>query len=120
MEGGISNYLQNQIKQAQQIEGQIEQLSNQKYQMELRIKELTKTLEELQKVGENTPIYRSVGPVLYKVDDKTKLVSELSEQKELSEIRIKTIEKQQKSLEDKYHEIEQSIQKTYQQTQKPE
>ncbi len=118
MEGGISNYLQNQLKQAQQIEGQIEQLNNQKYQMDLRIKELTKTLEELEKIGDNTPIYRSVGPVLYKVEDKTKLVEELKEQKELSEIRIKTIEKQQKSLEEKYKEIEQLIQKTYQDSQK--
>ncbi|MGP6238914.1 prefoldin subunit beta [Cuniculiplasma sp. SKW4] len=120
MEGGISNYLQNQIKQAQQIEGQIEQLGNQKYQMELRIKELSKTLEELSKIGDTTPIYRSVGPVLYKVDDKNKLVNELSEQKELSEIRIKTIEKQQKALEEKYHEIEQVIQKAYQQGQNKE
>ncbi len=118
MEGGISNYLQNQLKQAQQIEGQIEQLNNQKYQMDLRIKELTKTLEELEKIGDNTPIYRSVGPVLYKVEDKAKLVEELKEQKELSEIRIKTIEKQQKSLEEKYKEIEQLIQKTYQDSQK--
>jgi prefoldin beta subunit len=113
MEGGISNYLQNQIKQAQQIESQIEQLGTQRYQLDVRIKELTKTLEELGKIKDGNPIYRSVGPVLYKVDEKKKLIDELSEQKELSEIRINTIEKQQKSLEEKYKEIEAVIRKAY-------
>jgi prefoldin beta subunit len=113
VEGGISNYLQNQVRQAQQIENQIEQIGTQKYQLEVRIKELAKTLEELGKVGEGMPIYRSVGPVLYKVDDKNKLVEELKEQKELSEIRINTIEKQQKALEEKYKEIEEVIKKAY-------
>ena len=113
MEGGISNYLQNQIKQAQQLENQIEQLGSQKYQIDLRIKELSKTIEELEKINDGVPVYKSVGPVLYKVDDKAKLMEDLKEQKELSEIRIKTIEKQQKSLDEKYRELEQSIQKAY-------
>ncbi|MHB1439229.1 MAG: prefoldin subunit beta [Cuniculiplasma sp.] len=113
MEGGISNYLQNQIRQAQQIENQLEQIGTQKYQLEVRIKELSKTIEELGKVAEGSPVYRSVGPVLYKVDDRKKLFEELTEQKELSEIRINTIEKQQKSLEEKYKEIEEVIKKTY-------
>ena len=113
MEGGISNYLQNQIRQAQQIENQIEQIGSQKYQLEVRIKELSKTIEELDKVTDGNPIYRSVGPVLYKVDDRNKLVEELKEQKELSEIRINTIGKQQKALEEKYKEIEEMIKKAY-------
>ncbi len=113
MEGGISNYLQNQIKQAQQIENQLEQIGSQKYQLEVRIKELSRTLEELDKIADGSPIYRSVGPVLYKVDDPKKLKEELSEQKELSEIRINTLGKQQKSLEEKYKDIEEVIKKAY-------
>jgi Prefoldin subunit. len=50
MEGGISNYLQNQIKQAQQIENQLEQIGSQKYQLDVRVKELSRTIEELSKV----------------------------------------------------------------------
>lgn len=113
MEPNLSQYIQNQIKQAQQVETQMEQLANQKYQLDVRIKELDKTIKELQSIGEETPVYKTVGNILYKIEDKKKLMDELSEQKELSEIRIKTVEKQQKSLEDKYRELEASIQQKY-------
>ncbi|MCL4306988.1 MAG: prefoldin subunit beta, partial [Candidatus Thermoplasmatota archaeon] len=98
----------------QQLETQIEQVATQKYQLDLRIKEIDKTLKELQSIGTDTPVYKSVGNILYRVEDKQKLVDDLSEQKELSEIRIKTLEKQQKALEDKYKELETLIQQRYQ------
>ncbi len=113
MEQNLSQYIQNQLKQAQQMEAQIEQLSNQKYQLDVRIKELEKTLKELEAVKDGTPVYKSVGNVLYQVEDKKKLVDDLAEQKELSEIRIKTLEKQQKTLQDKYKELEATIQQRY-------
>ncbi|EQB72365.1 MAG: prefoldin subunit beta [Thermoplasmatales archaeon A-plasma] len=114
MEPNLSQYIQNQLKQAQQLETQIEQVATQKYQLDLRIKEIDKTLKELQTIGAETPVYKSVGNILYRVEDKQKLVDDLSEQKELSEIRIKTLEKQQKTLEDKYKELETLIQQRYQ------
>ena len=113
MEQNVSNYIQNQIRQVQQIESQLEQIANQRYQLDSRIRELDKTLKELQEIKDETPVYKSVGSVLYKVEDRKKLVSELSEQKELSEIRIKTLEKQQKSLEEKYKELEATLQAKY-------
>ena len=114
MEPNLSQYIQNQIRQAQQLEGQIEQLASQKYQLDLRIKEIDKTLKELEGVSPDTPIYKSVGNILYKVEDRKKLMDDLSEQKELSEIRIKSLEKQQKTLEEKYKELEATIQQKYQ------
>ncbi|MCL5804033.1 MAG: prefoldin subunit beta [Candidatus Thermoplasmatota archaeon] len=109
-----SNMIQNKLKQAQQLEIQIEQLMNQKYQLDLRVKELERTLKELSEVKEDSPVYKAVGPLLYKVDDRKKLVDELEEQKELSSVRIKTLEKNQKALEDKYKELEAVLKKTYQ------
>lgn len=113
MEPNLSQYIQNQLRQAQQMESQIEQVANQKYQLDVRIKELDKTLKELEGVGSDTPVYKTVGNILYQVEDRKKLIDELSEQKELSEIRIKTLEKQQKTLEDKYKELEATIQQRY-------
>lgn len=113
MEPNLSAYLQNQIKQAQQLELQIEQTMSQKYQLDLRVKELEKTLKELETVDADSPIYKNVGGILYRVKEKEKLVNELEEQKELSSIRIKTLEKQQKSLEEKYKEIEEALKKNY-------
>ena len=113
LENDISQYIQNQLKQAQQIESQIEQVVSQRYQLDNRIKELEKSLKELSSISADTPVYKSVGNILYRVDDRKKLIDELSEQKELSEIRIKTLERQQKSLEDKYKEIETLVQQKY-------
>ncbi|MCL6090192.1 MAG: prefoldin subunit beta [Candidatus Thermoplasmatota archaeon] len=113
MEPNLSQYIQNQIRQAQQLEAQIEQVANQKYQLDMRIKELEKTLKELEAIKEETPVYKSVGNILYQVEDKKKLLDDLSEQKELSEIRIKTLEKQQKTLEEKYKELETILQQKY-------
>ena len=48
-----SNMIQNKLKQAQQLEIQIEQLMNQKYQLDLRVKELERTLKELREVRED-------------------------------------------------------------------
>lgn len=116
MDQNPSNYLQNRLRQAQQIEMQLEQVLNQKYQLDLRVKELDRTLKELESVGETAPVYRAVGPILYKVEDRKKLVEELQEQKELTTLRTKTLENNQKNLEEKYKEMEASIKKTYEES----
>ena len=113
MEPNIGSYIQNQLKQAQQLELQIEQTANQRYQLDVKVKELERTLKELREVSEGTEIFKNSGVVIYKVQDRQKLISELEEQKELSEIRLKTLERQQKSLEEKYKELEDSLRRTY-------
>ncbi len=64
-------------------------------------------------MSSESPLYKAVGMIVYQVSDRAKLKSELEEQKELSEIRTKTLDKQQKVLEDKYKEIEQSLRQSY-------
>ena len=116
VEPNLNAYLQNQIKQAQDMQAQIEQVASQRYQIDMKVKELEKTLKELSAVGADVPVYKNVGPVIYKVDDKEKLVADLEEQKELSQMRLKTLENQQKSLEEKYKDLEQAIQKRYEES----
>ena len=116
VEPNLNAYLQNQIKQAQDMQTQIEQIASQRYQLDMKVKELEKTLKELNGIGKDVPVYKNVGPVIYKIDDKEKLVSDLDEQRELSQMRLKTLENQQKSLEEKYKELEQAIQKRYEES----
>jgi len=118
VEPNLNAYLQNQIKQAQDLQAQIEQVANQRYQLDLKVKELDKTLKELNNINSDTPIYKNVGPIIYKIDDKDKLTSDLEEQKELSTMRLKTLENQQKSMESKYKELEETIQKKYEESTK--
>ena len=116
VEPNLNAYLQNQIKQAQDMQAQIEQVASQRYQIDMKVKELEKTLKELSAVGADVPVYKNVGPVIYRIDDKEKLVADLEEQKELSQMRLKTLENQQKSLEEKYKDLEQAIQKRYEES----
>ncbi|CAC12263.1 probable Gim, beta subunit [Thermoplasma acidophilum] len=118
VEPNISAYLQNQLRQAQELEENIEKLATQRYQLDLSLKEMQKTLDELNKLDDNTPIYRTVGSILYRVQDKKKLVDELDEQIELTKIRLSTLEKQQKSLEEKYKELQNAIRDRYNQENK--
>ncbi len=118
VEPNLNAYLQNQIKQAQDLGAQIEQIANQRYQLDMKVKELDKTLKELNNAKDDTPVYKNVGPILYKIDDKAKLISDLEEQKELSQMRLKTLEGQQKSFEAKYKELEETIQRKYEESTK--
>ncbi len=110
----VNAYLQAQLKRAQQLQQQLETVVAQKYQMEIMAKDIEKTLEELDKLAGDERIYRSVGAIMVEVRDAGKLKEELREEKELLEMRIKTMEKQQKLLEDKYREVQQEVMRVYQ------
>jgi prefoldin beta subunit len=110
----VNAYLQAQLKRAQQLQQQLETVVAQKYQMEIMAKEIEKTLEELGKLSGGERIYRAVGAIMVEVKDVEKLKEELKEEKELLEMRIKTMEKQQKLLEDKYREVQQEVMRVYQ------
>ncbi|MGC8608363.1 MAG: prefoldin subunit beta [Thermoplasmata archaeon] len=118
VEPNISAYIQNQLKQAQELEENIEKLASQRYQIDLGLKEMEKTVKELQSISDQTPVYKSVGTVLYKVENREKMIEELNEQIELSKIRLNTIDKQQKSLEEKYKDLQNAIKDRYNQEKK--
>mgnify|MGYP001626161424 CR=1 FL=1 len=109
----LSPYLQEKVKQAQNIQQQLESIIAQKYQIDLKIKEIEKTLEELGKVEENQKIYKMSGSILVEVKDREKLKKEFEDEKEMLSIRSNTLEKQKKLLEEKYAEIEKEFEEAY-------
>ncbi|MCL5730918.1 MAG: prefoldin subunit beta [Candidatus Thermoplasmatota archaeon] len=118
MDNSMNESLQNQLRQIQQFEVQLEETAAQKYQLEVKIREVEKTIKEMESLKDDSPLYKMVGNIMYKVDDRNKLLEELKEQKELSQIRIKTLERQQKTLEDKLTELDQSMKKSYEEMRK--
>ncbi len=74
---GISPQLQNQIAQYQQVQQQLQAVSSQKMQYEAQRRELARTLEELD--ASTGDVYRSVGSLLVKVDDRAALRAEIEE-----------------------------------------
>jgi prefoldin beta subunit len=113
VELNLSPYLQEKLKQAQNLQQQLENTLAQKYQYDLKIKELAKTIEELNNIKDDSKIYKNVGAILIEVKDRAVLLKELQDEKETLEVKSKTMEKQQKFLEDKYKDIQAEFAKAY-------
>ncbi len=106
---GISPQLQNQITQYQQAQQQLQAVTTQKLQMEAQKREMTRTSEELAKSSGD--VYKNVGSLLVKVDDRKALEADLAESLETLEIRIKGLDRQEKSLRERYESLHEAINK---------
>ncbi|MEM4156310.1 MAG: prefoldin subunit beta [Archaeoglobaceae archaeon] len=101
--------VQKLVAQLQQIQQQLQLVVNQKAQIEAMFEETKQALEELQNVSEETPIYKAVGSILVR-EGKEKVVRELNEKKESFEIRIKTLERQEERLKERFAELQKKLQ----------
>lgn len=107
----ISPQLQNQIAQFQQLQQQLQNVTTQKMQMEAQVRELKRTVSELEKAGDDSPVYKSVGALLIKTSDRSGLKAEMEESVETMEIRVKALERQEKSMREKFQTLQESLNK---------
>lgn len=104
---GISPQLQNQIAQYQQVQQQLQAVSSQKMQYDAQKREMVRTLDELNSATGD--VYKSAGSLLIKVEDKDALRAELEESVETMEIRISSLDRQEKSLQEKFKILSDTI-----------
>jgi len=102
--------VQNLVAQLQQLQQQLQAVITQRAQVEAMLKDTEQALEELKKVPDDSPVYKAVGNVLVK-EKKEDVVKELSEKKETYEIRIKTLQRQEEKLRERFAETQQKLQK---------
>jgi len=69
------------------------------------------TVEELTKSPEDAVIYKNVGALLIKANDKASTLKEVEDDKETLEVRIKTLDRQEKALRDKYQVMQDQLNK---------
>ncbi len=105
----MNEELQGKMMQFQQLQQQVQVLASQKYQIDMQVSEIEKTLEELGKAKKDAPIYKSIGSLLIRNDDKEGLVKELEEQKETLEVRVKTLEKQEKVMREQHQSLQDEL-----------
>jgi prefoldin beta subunit len=105
----ISPQLQNQIAQFQQTQQQLQAVTTQKLQMEAQKKEMERTSAELAKATGD--VYKSSGSLLIKVEDKDKIKADLDDSLETMDVRIKSLERQEKMLREKYETLQETINK---------
>jgi prefoldin beta subunit len=107
----LSPKVQNQIAQFQQIQQQLQAVLNQKFQMDAQVREMRRTTDELNKAPQDVVIYRSIGSLLIKAESKEAVLKEIEEDKETMEVRVKTLERQEKSLKDRYQVLQDQLNK---------
>lgn len=84
-------------------------LSRQKQQLEMTLKETERALEELSKVGEDTPLYKSIGGVMVKTD-LSDAKDEQEDRRENLNLRIKQVERQEERVNKQLQELQAKVQ----------
>lgn len=93
------------IKELQLIEQNSQQYVMQKQQFQTQLVEIDSALQELDKTDES---YKIIGNIMVKTDKKV-LKEDLTKKKEIFELRIKTLEKQEAKLKEKAKEIQKDV-----------
>lgn len=96
------------LLQMQTFQQQLQTIMIQKENLNIQKIESEKALEELGKV-EKEDVFKAVGPILVK-STKEKMTKELNEKVETTQIRLKTLEKQEEKIQGKLKENQEKIQ----------
>jgi prefoldin beta subunit len=105
----ISPELQNQMVQFQQVQQQLQIHAGQRVQYEAKLHEIDVTLEELKNAKEGAKIFKSIGTLLVEAEDREAIAKELEEHKETLNIRLEGLKKQEKSLQERFQELQKTI-----------
>ena len=104
----IPPLLQEQLMKMQQSQQSLQSIHLQKQQLEMEQIEADKALEELKKASDDNTVYKHAGSILIK-SNKTVLIAELEETKELAKIRSIVLSKQEERVKESIKEQESKI-----------
>ncbi len=104
----ISPKVQNQLGMLQQIQQQLQTILQQKAQYEMAVREAKRAQEEISDAAEDAVMYMSVGTVMMQ-KKKEVINTKLAEKVETLELRIKSLEKQEKMLQGKFEQLQAQI-----------
>ncbi|MBN1168202.1 MAG: prefoldin subunit beta [Methanospirillaceae archaeon] len=104
----ISPKIQNQITMLQQLQQQMQTLLNQKNQYEIAAQETRRAIEELNETSDDAEVYHSIGTVMMQ-RPKSVVLENLTEKAENFEIRISSIEKQEKLVQEKFESLQAQV-----------
>ncbi|MDO8874225.1 MAG: prefoldin subunit beta [Methanoregula sp.] len=104
----ISPKVQNQLGMLQQIQQQLQTILQQKAQYEMAVREAKRAQEEISDAAEDAVMYMTVGTVM--MQKKKDVVNvKLTDKLESLELRIKSLEKQEKMLQGKFEQLQAQI-----------
>ena len=103
----MSKDTEQKIEQLQRIEQSLQNILMQKQQFQAQLMEIESALSELKTSEES---YKIVGTIMIK-SSKEDLDKDLKQKKEIMELRIKTLEKQEKETKEKASGIQSEVMK---------
>ncbi len=80
----------------------------QKSQIEALTREIDAALKELEKSSDDAIIYKSVGELLFRAE-KPKLVEDLKERKDMMDLRLKTMAKQEERIQSRFTQLQDQL-----------
>jgi len=101
--------VQERLLRLQQLQQTLQNVLVQKQQLELELTEVEQALSELEKLPDDAVIYKSIGTLLVKAE-KTKVTKDLNERKELLNMRINVLGKQEERLRGQVKDLQEKIQ----------
>lgn len=101
----ISKESEKKLNQLQMLEQGMQSLLMQKQQFQIQQVELESALEELEKVDE---AYKIIGNIMV-LSKKSELNEDLTSKKEVIELRIKNLEKQENQLREKASKLQNEV-----------
>lgn len=111
---GLPPNVQQQIQQFQQIQQRYEVLIQQRQQLELSLRDIDRALDDLEKAADDVAVYKQVGAIMIRAKKET-LLSELKDNKETYEMRLKTLQRQEERVRSQLDEMRTKIQSILQQ-----
>ncbi|HIP62576.1 MAG TPA: prefoldin subunit beta [Archaeoglobus profundus] len=107
--GELPPQVQNMLAQLQQLQQQLQMVVTQKAHLENSLKETESAIQEIEKISDDTPIFKTVGTILVKTS-KNEVLKELKEKRDTFEVRIKALERQEERLRERIQEMQKKIQ----------
>ena len=101
--------LQNDIRQFQRLQQELGAVQQQRLQVDLKLREVSHTLEELKALPEDVVVYRPIGGLLVRAKNRKEVEDLLTEDKETTEVRLKAIERQENHMKERYTSMQQDL-----------
>ncbi|MGQ9460469.1 MAG: prefoldin subunit beta [Candidatus Bathyarchaeaceae archaeon] len=101
--------VQQRLLRLQQLQQTLQGVLTQKQQLELELTDVEQALSELEKLSDDAVIYKSVGALLVK-SEKAKVTTELNERKELLNMRVNVLGKQEERLRTQVKDLQGKLQ----------
>ncbi len=110
--------VQERLLRLQQLQQTLQSVLGQKQQVELEVTEIDQASNELQKLTDDAVIYKAAGSLLMR-SERTKVITELTERKELLNTRATILAKQEERLRGQLKDVQTKLQQDLNQVSPP-